>query len=75
MFKTIASIIALIGGSHFIYKTLRERYSDMRKYLEPEVCKEGFEVHSIVLHLLIILSPLRMKTLMPPPHLLDWDQS
>lgn len=50
MFKTIASIIALLGGSHFIYKTLRERYSDMRKFLEPEAGKEGFKVISSTLY-------------------------
>ncbi len=50
MFKIIAWAITILGGSHFIYKTLRERYSDMRVYLEPEAKKEGFKVISSTLY-------------------------
>jgi hypothetical protein len=46
MLEAIAWTITILGGSHFIYRTLKERYSDMRSYLEPEAKKEGFIVVS-----------------------------
>jgi len=50
MIKAIAWTIAILGGSHYVYRTLKERYADMRLYLEPEAKKEGFKVISSKLY-------------------------